>query len=131
MPLETLNWTLALAPVLAMLAVFVWLDVFKLMTLTETVGLLVLGAVAAALSYPVSGVFLDQLPIGYSNYSRFTAPWIEEFIKGAMIVLLFRFNRIGFKLDAVISGFAIGAGFSVIENLIYLTRLPAPFAIHT
>ncbi len=124
MPLEALNWTLALAPVLAMLAVFVWLDVFKLMTLTETVGLLLLGAVAAALSYPVSGVFLDQLPIGYSNYSRFTAPWIEEFIKGAMIVLLFRFNRIGFKLDAVISGFAIGAGFSVIENLIYLTRFP-------
>ena len=124
MSLETLNWTLALAPVLAMLGMFVWLDVFKLMTLAETAGLLLLGALAAVLSYPVSGVFLDQLPIGYSNYSRFTAPWIEEFIKGAMIVLLFRFNRIGFKLDAVISGFAIGAGFSVIENIIYLTRFP-------
>lgn len=124
MSLETLNWTLALAPVLAMLMMFVWLDVFKLMTWKETMGLLALGALAAALSYPVSGVFLDQLPIGYSTYSRFNAPWIEEFIKGAMIVLLFRLNRIGFKLDAVISGFAIGAGFSIIENLIYLTRFP-------
>ncbi len=124
MPFETLNWTLALAPVLAMLAMFIWLDVFKLMTWKETAGLLMLGAVAAALSYPVSGVFLDQLPIGYSNYSRFTAPWIEEFIKGAMVVLLFRFNRIGFKLDAVISGFAIGAGFAVVENILYLTRFP-------
>ena len=124
MSLETLNWTLALAPVLAMLAMFVWLDVFKLMTWKEIAGLLLLGALAAALSYPVSGVFLDQLPIGYSNYSRFTAPWIEEFIKGVMVVLLFRFNRIGFKLDAVISGFAIGAGFSVVENIIYLTRFP-------
>ena len=34
---------------------------------------------------------------------------------------LFRMNRIGYKLDAVISGFAIGAGFSVVENIIYLT----------
>lgn len=124
MSVEALNWTLALVPVLVMLAMFVWLDVFKLMTIWETLGLLLLGMVAAALAYPVSGVFLDQLPLGYSNYSRFAAPWIEEFIKGVMVIGLFRFNRIGFKLDAVISGFAIGAGFSVIENIIYLTRFP-------
>jgi RsiW-degrading membrane proteinase PrsW (M82 family) len=122
--LETLNWTLALLPVLAMLTMFVWLDVFKLMTKWEMLGLLLLGGIAAGITYPVSGVFLDTLPLGYSNYSRFAAPWIEEAIKGLMILLLFRFNRIGFKLDAVISGFAIGAGFSVIENIIYLTRFP-------
>ena len=34
------------------------------------------------------------------------------------------FNRIGYKLDAVISGFAIGAGFSVVENIFYLMRFP-------
>jgi len=33
-------------------------------------------------------------------------------------------NRIGYKLDAVISGFAIGAGFSVVENIFYLTIFP-------
>lgn len=121
---ELVNWSLALVPVLAMLAMFVWLDVFKLMTLWEMLGLLLLGGITAGLSYPVSGVFLDQLPLGYSTYSRFAAPWIEELIKALGLVLLFRLNRIGFKLDAVISGFAIGAGFSVIENIIYLTRFP-------
>jgi hypothetical protein len=40
------------------------------------------------------------------------------------MILLFRLNRIGYKLDAVISGFAIGAGFSVVENLFYLTIFP-------
>ena len=124
MSLEILNWSLALVPVLAMLAMFVWLDVFKLMTLWEMLGLLLLGAATGLLAYPVSGVFLDQLPLGYSTYSRFAAPWIEETIKALALVLLFAFNRIGFKLDAVISGFAIGAGFSVIENIIYLTRFP-------
>lgn len=124
MILEFTNWSLALVPVLVMLMMFIWLDVFKLMTTWETLGLLALGGVTAAVAYPVSGVFLDQLPLGYSTYSRFAAPWIEEFIKGLAIVGLFYFNRIGFKLDAVISGFAIGAGFSVVENIVYLTRFP-------
>ena len=107
-----------------MVGLFIWLDVFKLMTIWETLGLLLLGALAAVAAYPVSGVFLDQLPLGFSTYSRFAAPWIEELLKGAVIVGLFAFNRIGFKLDAVISGFAVGAGFSVVENMIYLTRFP-------
>ena len=121
---EAVDWAVALVPVLVMLALFIWLDVFKLMTLWETLGLLVLGALTAAAAYPVSGTFLDALPLGFSNYSRFVAPWIEEFVKGLAIVGLFWFNRIGYKLDAVISGFAIGAGFSVVENILYLTRYP-------
>jgi RsiW-degrading membrane proteinase PrsW (M82 family) len=121
---EVIDWSVALLPVLIMMGLFIWLDVFKLMTLRETLGLLLLGALAAIAAYPVSGVFLDQLPLGFSNYSRFAAPWIEEILKGAVIVGLFAFNRIGFKLDAVISGFAVGAGFAVVENMIYLTRFP-------
>ena len=121
---EIIDWSVAILPVLVMLAMFVWLDVFKLMTIWEMLGLLALGAVTAFAAYPVSGVFLDALPIGYSNYSRFVAPWIEEVIKGTAVAALFWFNRIGFKLDAVISGFAIGAGFSVVENILYLTRFP-------
>lgn len=124
MILELTNWSIALVPVLVMLMMFIWLDVFKLMTTWETLGLLALGGITAAVAYPVSGIFLDQLPLGYSSYSRFAAPWVEEAIKGVAIVGLFYFNRIGFKLDAVISGFAIGAGFSVVENIVYLTRFP-------
>jgi len=124
MILELTNWAVALVPVLVMLMMFIWLDVFKLMTTWETLGLLALGGITAAVAYPVSGVFLDQLPLGYSTYSRFAAPWVEELIKGLAIVGLFYWNRIGFKLDAVISGFAIGAGFSVVENIVYLTRFP-------
>jgi RsiW-degrading membrane proteinase PrsW (M82 family) len=122
--LEAIDWMVALVPVLVMLVLFIWLDVFKLMTFWETVGLLALGALTAGAAYPVSGTFLDALPLGFSNYSRFVAPWVEEILKGLAVVGLFWFNRIGYKLDAVISGFAIGAGFSVVENIIYLTRFP-------
>ena len=122
--MDVAHWGLAIIPVLVLLAVFDWLDAFELVNFKEICVLLLLGAVAAGLSWPVSGRLLDTLPIGFSFYSRFMAPWIEEAIKGAMIVILFRMNRIGYKLDAVIAGFAIGAGFSVVENIIYLLRFP-------
>src|SRR5947209_5806197 len=92
------HWAFALVPVLVLLAAFEWLDAFKLMSLRETLMLLALGAVAAVLSCPISGRFLDTLPIGFSNYSRFVAPWIEEALKGLVVVALFRFNCIGYKL---------------------------------
>ncbi|HEV8408139.1 MAG TPA: PrsW family glutamic-type intramembrane protease [Sphingomicrobium sp.] len=123
--IQAAHWGLALVPVLVLLAVFVWLDAFKLMSFGEVLVLLVLGAIAAGLAWPVSGRLLDTLPIGFSNYSRFVAPWIEEAIKAAIMIGLFRINRIGYKLDAVISGFAIGAGFAVVENIIYLTIFPS------
>ena len=122
--IEALHWGVALIPVLVMLAIFVWLDTFALMSLKEVSVLLLLGAVGALAAWPVSGRLLDTLPIGFSLYSRFIAPWIEEAIKAAIMILLFRMNRIGYKLDAVISGFAVGAGFSVVENIVYLTIFP-------
>ncbi|HET7605053.1 MAG TPA: PrsW family glutamic-type intramembrane protease [Sphingomicrobium sp.] len=122
---EAAHWGLALIPVLAMLAIFVWLDAFKLMSLREILVLLLLGGIAALVAWPIAGRFLDTLPIGYSNYSRFVAPWLEEALKAIAMIGLFRLNRIGYKLDAVISGFAIGAGFSVVENVFYLTVFPA------
>ena len=124
MSAELVHWSLALVPVLVMLGLFRWLDAFELMSMREILVLLALGGAAAVICYPISGRMIDTLPIGFNNYSRYVAPWIEEFVKGLAIVLLFRMNRIGYKLDAVISGFAIGAGFSVIENIIYLNRFP-------
>ncbi|HET9810811.1 MAG TPA: PrsW family glutamic-type intramembrane protease [Sphingomicrobium sp.] len=121
---EAAHWGFALVPVLVLLAIFVWLDAFELMSFREILLLLLLGGVAAIAAYPVSGRLIDTLPLGFSGYSRFVAPWIEEALKGAAMVGLFWFNRIGYKLDAVISGFAIGAGFSVVENIIYLSIFP-------
>lgn len=121
---EILDWSVALVPVLLMALVFTWLDVFKLMSPWEMIACLLLGMVAALAAWPVSGRMLDTLPIGYSFYSRMVAPWIEEALKGLALALLFATNRIGFKIDAIICGFTIGAGFSVIENIFYLARFP-------
>ena len=121
---EILDWSVALIPVLLMAVLFAWLDVFKLMSPWEMIGCLLLGMVAALVAWPLSGQMLDTLPMGYSFYSRIVAPWIEEALKGIALALLLMTNRIGFKIDAIICGFAIGAGFSVIENILYLARFP-------
>jgi RsiW-degrading membrane proteinase PrsW (M82 family) len=121
---EAGHWALALVPVLVLLAIFRWLDAFELMNFREILILLLLGGLAALAAWPISGRMLDTLPIGFSTYSRYVAPWIEEGLKAIVMIGLFRLNRIGYKLDAVISGFAIGAGFSVVENIFYLMLFP-------
>ena len=83
--IEGAHWLLALLPVLLLLGVFTWLDAFALMRPRELLLLLVLGGLGAVAAYPVSGRMLDTLPIGFSNYSRFIAPWIEEAIKGKRV----------------------------------------------
>jgi RsiW-degrading membrane proteinase PrsW (M82 family) len=121
---EIIDWSVALVPVLLLTLLFAWLDVFKIMSAREMIGSLLLGAGAALIAWPVSGQMLDNLPMGYSFYSRMVAPWIEEALKGLALAVLIMTNRIGFKLDAIVTGFAIGAGFSVVENILYLTRFP-------
>jgi RsiW-degrading membrane proteinase PrsW (M82 family) len=115
----------ALAPVIVLVVVFERLDVFRLVSTGGVVVYLLAGAALAALSYIANGHVLDGLPIGFTDYSRYVAPVIEEIVKALPIVALFAFDRVGFKLDAAIAGFALGAGFSVYENLYLLALFPS------
>ncbi len=114
---------IALAPVFALLVVFDRLDAFNLISFREILLLLGVGGAFAALSFLANLRVMDGFPIGFSNYSRYVAPIVEESMKAAPILFLFARNRLGFKVDAAIAGFAVGAGFSMIENLWYLFLL--------
>lgn len=115
---------LGLLPVSCFLAGLVYLDSYKLVHIRTVLGVILLGSVAAALSYPVSILCLDWAGVEYVNYTRFIAPFAEEALKGLVIVALLRLNRIGFFVDAAILGFAVGAGFAILENLHYLRIVP-------
>ncbi|HLK25016.1 MAG TPA: PrsW family glutamic-type intramembrane protease [Caulobacteraceae bacterium] len=120
MELIVIKSAVAIAPVLVMLGAFALLDAFKLVSWRQLALLLIGGGALAVVSYFVNGRFLDTLPIGFSRFSQFGAPPIEESLKAALVLALFLRNRIGFMIDAAISGVAVGAGFSVVENGIYL-----------
>jgi RsiW-degrading membrane proteinase PrsW (M82 family) len=113
----------AIAPVIALLIVLDRLDIFNLIRFRTIIVLLMVGGALAAFGFLANLEVLDGFPIGFSNYSRYVAPAIEEFLKAIPIVFLFATNRVGFKLDAALAGFAVGAGFSMVENAWYLHAL--------
>jgi RsiW-degrading membrane proteinase PrsW (M82 family) len=120
----TLKVVVAVAPVILAMLLFDRFDLFDLVSFRTLFIMLLVGAGLAAASYGANISVMDALPIGFSNYSKYVAPVVEEAIKGAFIVVLFTANRIGFKLDAAVIGFAVGAGFSVFENGYYLYHSP-------
>jgi hypothetical protein len=74
--------------------------------------------------YLVNDYFLGLVDVNFTSYTRYISPFIEEVLKGTVVLALIRLNRIGFLVDAAIFGFAVGAGFAVIENMYILQVLP-------
>ncbi|MBC7770591.1 MAG: PrsW family intramembrane metalloprotease [Phycisphaerales bacterium] len=111
---------IALAPVLILLLVFDRLDVFNLIPLRDIALLALTGAALALIGFLANWTVIEGFPIGFGAYTRYGAPVIEETLKAAPVIALFARNRLGFKIDAAIAGFAVGAGFSVAENAWYL-----------
>jgi RsiW-degrading membrane proteinase PrsW (M82 family) len=115
---------LGLLPVCCFLAALVYLDSYKLVPIRRVLAVIALGCLTAALSYPFSLVGLELIGLEFTAYTRYMAPAIEEALKAAIVIILLRQNRIGFLVDAAILGFAVGAGFAILENLYFLRILP-------
>ncbi|NJD30383.1 MAG: PrsW family intramembrane metalloprotease [Gammaproteobacteria bacterium] len=114
----------ALLPVLVFLVALVYFDSFKLVRLRSVLLAIAVGGAAAGASYFLNGFALERLQVEFTAYSRYVSPWIEELLKAAILIYLVRTRRIGMLVDAAIFGFAIGAGFSLVENLYYLASRP-------
>lgn len=113
-----------LAPVTTFLVALVLLDSYKLVKLRVVVLTLACGVVAAGIAYAANGLVLEYARVGFATHTRYVAPVLEELLKGLVIVALIRTHRIGFLVDAAIFGFAVGAGFAMVENLVYLGQFP-------
>ena len=109
-----------LLPVAVFLIVLVYLDSYKLVRLGTVLLAIAAGGLAAAASYFTNDLGLEITGHGFTAYSRYISPLVEEALKGTILVYLIRKNRIGFPVDAAIFGFAAGTGFAMIENLYYL-----------
>jgi RsiW-degrading membrane proteinase PrsW (M82 family) len=121
-----LNVALALLPVLLFLGLLVFLDSFKLVSVRSVVVALLAGAAAALAGAEINRWLLDATAMRPVALSRYAAPVVEEALKAAWIVVLLRRGRVGFLVDAAILGFAVGAGFALVENVEYLGALDEP-----
>lgn len=109
-----------LLPVLIFLMILVYMDSYKLVSLKSVVVVIMLGGLTALAAMYINGWLLGVFDMPLKPYSRYVSPIVEESLKALVIIYLFRSNRVGFLVDSAIMGFAVGAGFALVENFQYL-----------
>ncbi len=118
-----LNAALALAPVLLFLAALVVMDTFKLAHWTTIAQAMLWGVLAAVLSDWAYDAFSHSGWLSDASLTRYAAPLVEETAKAAFIIAVLIGRRVGFVVDAAVLGFAVGCGFAVTENVVFLREL--------
>lgn len=113
----------SLFPVLLFLACLFLLDSFKLVSHKFLLLSILWGIMSAGLAFLLNTSLADSLSIDFTTVTRYIAPITEEVLKALLIFILIGFRRIGFAIDAAIYGFAIGAGFALTENIVYIVQL--------
>jgi RsiW-degrading membrane proteinase PrsW (M82 family) len=110
----------SLLPVILFLSLLMIFDSFKLVNKKSIVKTIGLGGVAALLCLGINNWLISQFNISFADYTRYGAPAVEEIVKALLIIYLIRSSSIGFMVDAAIFGFAVGTGFSIVENAYFL-----------
>jgi protease PrsW len=119
-----LHGLIGMLPVGGFLAALLYLDSYKLVAMRTVLGIVASGVLVAIASYFANGAILDLVELDFVRYSRYGAPFVEELGKALVVVALLRLHRIGFLVDAAILGFAVGTGFSIVENVYYQVLVP-------
>jgi RsiW-degrading membrane proteinase PrsW (M82 family) len=122
--MATVNLLVALCPVVIFLVNLQVMDSFKLVRPPTVLVALSAGAAAALLCLPLHAWLLSTSGIDAMTFSRYVGPITEETFKAAFLVVLVSRRRVGFLVDAAVLGFAVGTGFALVENIVYLRALP-------
>lgn len=120
------NLAVSIVPVFAFLGSLVVLDSYKLVRFRAIILAIAGGCIAAAASFVVNTWVLQASGMDGTTFRRYGSPIIEELIKSFYLIYMIKKGRIGFMVDAAIFGFAIGAGFALVENVYYVEALQDP-----
>jgi RsiW-degrading membrane proteinase PrsW (M82 family) len=118
-----MEYFVALLPVLLFLLVLIYMDSFKLIKKKVLIITILWGVFCALLSFYFNNLILASFNINNTLFLRLVSPFVEESLKASLLVLLVLKSRIGFRIDAAIYGFAIGAGFALYENIFFINEL--------
>jgi RsiW-degrading membrane proteinase PrsW (M82 family) len=110
---------LSLLPVLIFLSALRWIDTYKLFAFGRVLRSVMVGCAVAVLCYGINTAVYSAIA-SPAVWARSGAPVIEEIAKSLYVAWLLRSNRVAFLVDTAIAGFAVGAGFAVVENLTYI-----------
>jgi RsiW-degrading membrane proteinase PrsW (M82 family) len=116
----------SILPVFVFLGSLVLLDSYKLVRFRSIAVAILVGCATAGVSLAVNTWIHQITGMEGLTFRRYAAPVVEELIKSLYLIYLIRKGRIGFMVDAAIFGFAIGAGFALVENSYYVDALKDP-----
>jgi protease PrsW len=122
--MTVMNVVIALVPVVAFLAMLWMMDSFRLVRPAAVLGALAYGFLAALAILWMHDWLIEARYVPGGALSLYIAPVTEETAKAMLVVILIVTARVGFLVDAAVSGFAVGTGFALFENLNYLHTLP-------
>jgi RsiW-degrading membrane proteinase PrsW (M82 family) len=117
------NVAVSVLPVLAFLAALLLMDSFKLVRFRAVLSAIAAGCAAAVVTLYANGWLMSATGVSTSVLTRYLAPVVEELLKALYVVALIRRRRVGFLVDSAILGFAVGAGFALVENIDYLRHM--------
>jgi RsiW-degrading membrane proteinase PrsW (M82 family) len=121
--IDFIKTAVSLLPVFIFLIALIFLDSYKLVKPKSILMMLIAGMLAALASLQLHNWLFPAGQFTSESFSRYIAPITEEILKAAYVIYLIRANKVGFVVDAAIAGFAVGAGFSLMENIYYLSLL--------
>ena len=121
-----LRVAVALAPVLVFLLLLVLFDSFKLVPRLMLLRAVGSGALAAAAALTLHAWLVPATGLAATVLIHDVAPVSEETLKALALVYPIKRREVGFLVDAAIVGFGIGAGFALVENIVYLRTLADP-----
>jgi RsiW-degrading membrane proteinase PrsW (M82 family) len=82
------------------------------------------GAFAYLVAAQINSTLLKNNLISTQNLVRYSAPVLEEILKGAILLYLIRRTDFTYFVDGAIYGFTTGIGFAVFENIEYVNAHP-------
>jgi RsiW-degrading membrane proteinase PrsW (M82 family) len=121
-----LRLTVSLFPVLLFLLALNLIDSYKLVHPRSMIRAMIVGVLVACVCLLVYVLIMKLIEMKPVTYVRYAAPLVEEPLKAIYVVYLIRSRKIGFMVDAAILGFAVGAGFAIVENVYYISALGDP-----
>ncbi len=113
----------SILPVIVFLVALIFLDSYKLIRVRSVLLTIFVGLVAAFACIFINNALSNALGLDRASYARYVAPPVEEVAKAIFIAYLVWSKKVGFMVDAAICGFAVGAGFAVLENVQLLAML--------
>jgi RsiW-degrading membrane proteinase PrsW (M82 family) len=126
-----MNVIFSFSPVILLLTFLFLLDSFNLVRVKTLILCLLLGVACALSSYYLNTFIAKGLDLDYTFLSRYIGPVTEETMKALVVFYLIFRKKIGFMVDGAVYGFAIGAGFSLLENIYFLINSPEEFNLLT